>query len=1291
MIQALTYTPETTYIPQAAEDPHVETSLSADDSLSDDALSRLDPDHDNLLSAQSGAAGDEADADAFEAAYEADAELGGTLREAFLSYGREEMGDAQVSLNEVLSHMGTFPGPEDDALSRRLAKAAGLYGGEEGETDVSPAQTEYLRAQLLLALTDEVDWATELGTQAADGQEVTSDGMVLHGAGAMTVAQAANAASDRIGGALMEELNWATPPAAAMADALMPVLIGDPTLSLPEPPETILYGSLEWAQLWIGMEYAEGAGLDPAQLSVDELVALGRAATSVNPAADRADTQSAAEGPAANDGAEKRDEASTAASYRATKLLILIARARGVIDGASITEENQADLEKTLADVAHDVFKEEFAIAEALEVIGRDALSSRKEIAREILRDNGLNPDQEVDYILGGDMIAGGPVTKRTTLAEVYFQHGNLNNILDFTPPSDLPDPATVFDETFEEKKDSFSEAMATFIGQSVALYAKQHNLNLEDATITISRPVLEVPYWVLTGFSWGLLILPLSSNNSFFIDIAFPNSNDPEHFVLRLEEAGKGLQKIESAQEWAKANANAVFGANTLEKANGKLAPGCELSYAAKEVASGTMEEAKSAFLGFYTQEVEKSRDQLRGETTGEAVGNFFLDLIPFRAMVVAIQKGDVAGAITNGFFDVLSFIPFVGEGLQAVKAGGRMVSAGISAFVRSTLEDGLSMGLSAGLHAADTFGHAFGKQLFKTAVTGLESAMPIPTPSLASHITVAGVKDATRVAEHLRATLPALADTVEDAASRSRLIDIGADGEQTLASSARVTKDAERVETIEVIPHGAGEASVDLDKVELALGRNDENEIVFLKEHYDEAGERFYTLADPRTGGSYGARLTAEEADKLISREGGDISAQRTGDNLSGISTEDPARLDAWGAANYSYPGRPENIEPINDQHFYASLDGKTKYITMTDADGVERWYAIEKPNGMDEWHLRIPGEPSVRQTTPVAHFEDGRWQVGPEDSLPGSGLPGGEANSVPIELEHLGEDPGALHQGAALNGGMPRGQYRMQSWDHQPGRPYIIGDTITFNEHGVQWDIPAHGASLYHGANSDSLLAFTEHVPEAVRGDLLSGHESATWNAVRMEPLTPKTHAERLIEARKVQYLQEALIDSIVATRNHLGWSPPRAQLDRIENALSQLQLVENQPAVQRQYLEELADQQLIRREDFDQATETLTKRREMLRTQLDVWGNLSENEQRLVDQRFPVIYGIDADGLPLEEPIDYRLTEAQDYVQADKIKVIYVPQQHVDTVQALVQSSVGTNHIAVEAIEPIRFQP
>ncbi|WP_163273267.1 hypothetical protein, partial [Chelativorans alearense] len=944
------------------------------------------------------------------------------------------------------------------------------------------------------------------------------------------------------------------------------------------------------------------------------------------------------------------------------------------------------------ADVAHDVFKEELAIAEALETLGRDAVSSRQDIARQILRNHGLNPDQVVDYILRRDKFSAEPIFTRTTLAEVYFQHGNLDNILDFTPPSDLPDPATVFDETFEEKKGSFSEAMATFIGQSVALYAKQHNLNLEGATITISRPVLEVPYWRWGGLGRGLVILPLSSDNSFFIDIAVPNSNDLDHFVLPLEEAGKGLQKIESSQEWAKANANTVFGANTLGNANGKLAPGCELIYAAKEVASGTMEEAKSAFLGFYTQEVEKSRDQLRDETTTEAVGNFFLNLIPFRAMVVAIQKGDVAGAIVNGFFDILSFIPFVGEGIQAVKAGGRMISAGISAFVRSTLEDGLSVGFSAGLHIADSFGHTFGKQLFKTAVTGLESAMPISTPSLASHITVAGVKDATRVAEHLRATLPELADTLEGAASRSRLIEIGGDGEQTLASSARVTKDAEGVQTIEVIPHDAGEASAGLDKVELVLGRNDGNEIVFLKEHCDEAGERFYTLADPRTGESYGARLTAEEAGKLISREGGDISAERTGDNLSGISTKDPARLDAWGAANYSYPGRPENIGPINDQQFYASLDGKTKYITMTDADGVERWYAIEKPNGMDEWHLRIPGNPAVRQTTPAVHLEDGRWQVGPDDSLPGSGLPGGEATSVPIELEHLGEDPGALLQGAILDGGMPRGQFQMQSWDHQPRRPYIIGDTVIYNEPPVQWDIPAHGASLYHGANSDSLLAFTEHVPEAVRGDLLSGHESATWNAVRMEPLAPKTQAERLIKTRGVQYLEEALIDSIVATRNHLGWSPHRAQtqLDRVEHALSRLQLVENQPAVHRQYLEELADQQLIRRADFGQARETLTKSREMLRTQVDVWDNLSESEQRLVDQRFPVIYGIDADGLPLE-PISHQLTEAQDYVQADKIKVIYVPQQRVETVQALVQRSVSTNHIAVEAIEPIRFGP
>ncbi|WP_163266024.1 YopT-type cysteine protease domain-containing protein [Chelativorans alearense] len=850
-----TYIPEIAYggtQPQTVEDTHPETGLSAEDSLSDDALDRLDPDHDNLVDAQSGAAVDKTDADVFGAPYEADAKLGGTLREAFLSHGREEMGDAQASLDEVLSHMGTFPGPEDDALSRRLAEAAGLYGGGEGETNVSPAQTEYLRAQLLLALTDEVDWATELGTRAADGHEVTSDGTVLHGAGAMTIADAAKAARDRISGALQEKLDWAAP----LADALVPVLIGDPTLSLPEPPETILYGSLEWAQLWIGMDYAEDAGLDPAALTTDELVALGRAATSVAPAADGEEAQSAAQGGETGDGEAKQDETAAAASYRATELLILIARARGEIDGASLTEENQADLKKTLADVAHDVFKEELAIAEALETLGRDAVSSRKDIVRQILRNHGLNPDQVVDYL--GNL---GQVVQQPTLAEAYFQHGDLYNILDFTPPSDLPDPAAAFDEVFEKSRDSVSEAMATLIDQSLALYAKQHGLNLEGATIAISRPLLVISKWHL---DWGGLtnadIQTIPSDMAIWITVTFADSATDRQFFLSLAEPGKGLQEIPagtSLENWEETNRYNLFDADLpaeQHEGNGKY-DGNDYEYRKEEIAGGTAAEIKGALTDFYKSEIEKSRDHLRGETENEAISNFLLNLVPFRATIVAIQKGDVADAIGNGLFDILSFIPFVGEGIQAVKAGARVVSTGISTFVASALEDGLSVGLSAALHGAEPFGHAFGKQLLKTTVAGIESALPIPTPSLASHITVAGAKDIARVAEQLKATLPELANALEEAASRTRLVEIGLDGEQALASGVRVREDAKGIETIDITPQGAA-----LDKIELMLGRNDGDEIVFLKERYNKEGERFYTLADPRTGQSYGTRLAAE-----------------------------------------------------------------------------------------------------------------------------------------------------------------------------------------------------------------------------------------------------------------------------------------------------------------------------------------------------------------------------------------------------------------------------------------------
>ncbi|WP_159587981.1 YopT-type cysteine protease domain-containing protein [Chelativorans xinjiangense] len=869
---------------------------------------------------------DDAQTEAADAVGGAEAELGGKLRGVFVSYMREQLGDSGLSDDQVLEHITAFPNLNDSTLMRRLAGAAGLYGSEEGEDNVAPAQKKALVERLLLALTSDVDWKTELATPATDvANGVTTDAKVLHGANEMTIAQAAAAAKDNIRETLTSKLgDWAVP----IADALAPVLINDPTLFLPKASGKILYGSLEWAQLWIGIEYAEGQSLDPAKLTIDQLLALGRAATITDPATDEEATEAVTNGDTAEDDA-------AAAAYSVTKLLALIARAKGKLDGQEITEENRAEVEEVLQSVAEEVFKEEFAIAEAFETLGQE-MPTREEVARKILEEHKFDPDEKItDWRHSPDGITYRyNSTRERTLAEIYFEQGNLDGYRD----CDLPNLTEEFETRFETYKSQYAAGMTTIFGRFLDDYAERNNLDLTGAAIKLSQP--QATASINNGNWWS--DKTEKSNSVLIVEMTIPEAGSRYGF-FSLPELDKGLQDIPaetSVNDWVYNNSSTFYTEEQVDEYTNFLnAPGfhvAENSVTIKELCSGAGAEIRGKINEYFAAQIQQYHDQARGETPGEAISNFFLDLIPFRAIVVAIQKGDVAGAIFNGLFDVLSFIPFVGEGIKALQVGGKAVVTGLSAALKTSLKQGLSKGISAGLRTAASFGREFGGQTLKAAVTGLESVMPIPMPSLASHISVAGAGNTARVVKGLRATQPELADALEQVSKRSDIIEMTADGQQKLAPGVEVTKGANGVETIKLdaIHLPLGEGSIDLDDARLTIRYTDEDQILFLNEHFNEAGESFYTLANPQTGLSYGRRLTPDETDTLLSKGSSGFSRE-TRDNFATASTEDPAHLNTSEAENNSFLGSRSLFGRIFKRKLKVKMP---KYLVIADTPKYE-----------------------------------------------------------------------------------------------------------------------------------------------------------------------------------------------------------------------------------------------------------------------------------------------------------------------------------------------------------------
>ncbi|MCT7373763.1 YopT-type cysteine protease domain-containing protein [Chelativorans salis] len=834
----------------------VEAAMSSPEPSMHASLSRLGDVHASITKTRSKRAvaaqaqeGDDAQTEAADAVGGAEAELAGKLRGVFVSYMREQFGDRDLSDDQVLEHMTAFPNLNDNALMRRLAGAAGLYGSKEGEDDVAPALKKALVEQLLLALTGDVDWKAELATPTTGvANGVTTDGEVLHGANEMTIAEAAAAVKERVGSILAGKLGGG---AALMADQLAPVLINDPTLYLPEPSDAILYGSLEWARLWIGIEYAEGTGLDPAQLSVDQLLALGRAATATGPADDGETAQ--AEG----DGGSTADDAAT---YRTTKLLALIARAKGEFDGQEITEQNREEVEQILPKVAEDVFSEDFAFASALDDISQE-MPTRRELAATILREHGLDPDQPVKYPVPS---AHGLAWAEGTLAESYFENGYLPG------HNELRDPSEVFEERFAAYKSEFSEGMETILGRLLDNYAKHNNLDLSGATITFFQP--EAHAYIRRGRLSESFVE--TSNSVLIVEIAVPESGSRYGF-LSLADIGKGLQNIPadtSVDDWIFSNSSTIYTAEQIRKymsfLNTSGSSMTENRVVKKEIFSGAGTEIRGKIREYYGVQIAQCHDHALGETRREGITNFLLDLIPFRSMIVAIQKGDLGAAILSGILDIASFIPFVGEGFKALQIGFNAATTGLSTMLRTALRQGLNKGLSLGLRTTTSFGREFGGQFFKFAATGLENALPFPTPGFASHITVGGAKSTARVIDSLRATDSELAGLLEQASRRSSLIDAADDGGQRLARGVNVTKDAngiERVELADLAPSTRNN-EINVGEVQLAVGHNEDGQLRFFREHESAEGS-FYTQADPRTGESYGPRMTLNRAGWLIS----------------------------------------------------------------------------------------------------------------------------------------------------------------------------------------------------------------------------------------------------------------------------------------------------------------------------------------------------------------------------------------------------------------------------------------
>lgn len=216
-------------------------------------------------------------------------------------------------------------------------------------------------------------------------------------------------------------------------------------------------------------------------------------------------------------------------------------------------------------------------------------------------------------------------------------------------------------------------------------------------------------------------------------------------------------------------------------------------------------------------------------------------------------------------------------------------------------------------------------------------------------------------------------------------------------------------------------------------------------------------------------------------------------------------------------------------------------------------------------------------------------------------------------------------------------------------------------------------------FHGSGSASLLAFTDFMPADSKGKLLP------MGSLKKQGLFPFcgergyalwTHASsnKMLSATRLSD-----IDSSLLYAKEDGWSlsTAKSKLDKIQKDLQYFPTGK---------VADTGSDHLLFKE--------LQKQRDLLEGQIFQFPRLSKEQKLLVNEGFPVLYGI-------KENAGNQVQGARSDIQGEigipggvgtqDIEVIYVPENKILFIKALLKNShLASNHIKVEKIEPLLIE-
>jgi hypothetical protein len=452
------------------------------------------------------------------------------------------------------------------------------------------------------------------------------------------------------------------------------------------------------------------------------------------------------------------------------QLAIELARTAGRLDADALARGDHEKIAEQAYSFVQAEFEDAFAVHGALARLAQFDMPSRRDLARKSLVGIQLDPRRLVDTpeLIDPD----NPLAQigRKTAADYYFNNDALSAV-DIQRMSGRPLshgeaegirarlPASLdaeFGKRFDRYAADMSAATVKLLDAWLSAVARKYGINLLDATVAISRPQLqyygqEVAVLRGSAFLYDGKTRAEVPGQGFIVDIRRAGAAHRYYFCASTG-AVRALAVTDSADAWVHDHRDEVFGDTAIAALEARK----DLSRSRvhlERLGEGPHATLAEWAMPAFRTDIEKARETARGLTPGEAAIETLLNFIPFRALAVAIRKGDVETALVAGGLDVLSLIPLTGMGVRLASA---------------VIKRGVPVVRLAGMHASTSL----------ASLRGLATRMPALRAAMRASVSRAAARtlgrarplDAERIATALRASHPRLAQALDNAAARAR-----------------------------------------------------------------------------------------------------------------------------------------------------------------------------------------------------------------------------------------------------------------------------------------------------------------------------------------------------------------------------------------------------------------------------------------------------------------------------------------------------------------------------------------